>query len=216
MTLPHALRLAYLALGSLSTALCWAGRPLSVDDANVNDVGAGHVETWVARQADGARVWTVAPAYGLSDGLEIAATFARDSSNRTSATALQAKFRLSPSRPDGCNVGASIGVARSTDGSGSTSYLTGLATCNLPVGALHLNLGANKPSANATLGTWGVAFEREFGAVTGHVECFGQQRNKPTIQVGLRGEIMSKLQLDGTVGRTAGDTLYSLGLKRQF
>ena len=216
MTPQHTLRLAFLTLGSLSAALCWAGRPLSVDDANVNDAGAGHVETWVTRQSAGAQLWTLAPAYGLSDGVEIAATFARDTSNRTTATALQAKFRLSPSRPDGCNVGASIGVARSNDGSGSTPYLTGLATCNLPVGALHLNLGANKPSANATLGTWGVAFEREFGAVTGHVECFGQQRDKPTIQLGLRGEIMSKFQLDGTVGRTAGETLYSLGLKLQF
>jgi len=28
-----------------------AGRPLAVDDANVNEKGAGHVEVWVARDS---------------------------------------------------------------------------------------------------------------------------------------------------------------------
>ena len=44
------------------TNACQAGRPLTVDDANVNAVGAGQVEVWYVRKADGAGVWNVAPA----------------------------------------------------------------------------------------------------------------------------------------------------------
>ena len=43
-----------------------AGRPLTVDDANVNEVGEGQVEGWWTRSPNGARSWTVAPAYALS------------------------------------------------------------------------------------------------------------------------------------------------------
>ena len=38
------------ALALLCTP-AWAGRPLSVDDANVDDKGTGHVEAWFARGA---------------------------------------------------------------------------------------------------------------------------------------------------------------------
>ena len=65
-------------LAAFSTSIFLAGRPLTVDDANVNEVGAGQLETWHARQADGVNVWTVAPAYGLMEGVEIGASWSRD------------------------------------------------------------------------------------------------------------------------------------------
>jgi hypothetical protein len=40
-----------------------AGRPLTVDDASVNDVGRGHVEGWWTRAPNGPRSWSVAAAY---------------------------------------------------------------------------------------------------------------------------------------------------------
>ena len=85
-----------------------AGRPLTVDDANVNDPGAGHVEIWSARLGDKSRGWTVAPAYGLMDGVEVGAAFTRDATNKTRQTAVQAKFRFTPSSKDGCNWGGVI------------------------------------------------------------------------------------------------------------
>ena len=203
-------------LALLAGSQCLAGRPLAVDDANVNEVGSGHVEAWYARQPGGADVWTVAPAYGLTEGMEIAASWSRDASNQVNTTALQAKFRLTPSLKDGCNVGAAIGASRPNDGSGNTPFINGLLTCNMDAGSLHLNLGANRPPDGPTLNTWGLAFEREFGAMTAHVEYFGQEQSSPTFQLGLRTELVKNVQIDGTVGHSSGDALFSLGLKFQF
>lgn len=200
----------------LSTGNCLAGRPLTVDDANVNEVGAGHVETWYARQAGGANVWTVAPAYGLMEGVEIAAAWGRDATNSVNTTSLQAKFRLTPSRKDGCNVGAVVGASQPSDGSDHTPYVNGLLSCNGEAGSLHLNLGANHPPGGPTLTTWGLALERELGAMTAHAEYFGQEQAHPTVQLGLRTELLKNVQLDGTVGHSNGDALFSMGLKFQF
>lgn len=205
-----------VTLALLSSTICLAGRPLAVDDANVNEVGAGHVETWYARQPGGVNAWTVAPAYGLTEGVEIAASWARDATNKVNTTALQAKFRLTPSLKNGCNVGAVIGASQPNDGSDNTPYINGLLSCNGDAGSLHLNLGANHPPGGPTLNTWGLAFEREFGAMTAHVEYFGQDQSKPTFQLGLRTELLKNVQIDGTVGHSSGDALFSLGLKFQF
>ena len=205
-----------VTIALLSSTICLAGRPLAVDDANVNEVGAGHVETWYARQPGGVNAWTVAPAYGLTEGVEIAASWARDATNKVNTTALQAKFRLTPSLKNGCNVGAVIGASQPNDGSDNTPYLNGLLSCNMNAGSLHLNLGANHPPGGPTLNTWGLAFEREFGAMTVHVEYFGQDQSKPTFQLGLRTELLKNVQIDSTVGHSSGDALFSLGLKFQF
>lgn len=199
-----------------STSVCLAGRPLTVDDANVGDVGTGQVETWYARQADGADVLTVAPAYGLMEGVEIGASWSRDATNNVNTTAVQAKFRLTPSLEQGCNVGAVIGVSQPNDGSDNTPYLNGLLSCNSEAGSLHVNLGANHPPGGPTLKSWGLAVEREFGAVTAHAEYFGQEQSSPTFQLGLRAELLKNVQIDGTVGQSSGDALFSLGLKYQF
>lgn len=212
----HITRLLVVISVALGAQVCLAGRPLTVDDANVNAVGAGQVEAWYARQADGASVWNVAPAYGLMEGVEVAASWARDATNRVNTTALQAKFRLTPSLANGCNLGAVVGVLRPNDDSGRTPYVNGLLSCNGDAGALHLNLGANRPSGGATLSTWGLALEREFGAVTAHVEYFGQEHAKPSVQLGLRTELLKNVQIDATVGQSGGDALVSVGLKYQF
>lgn len=158
---------AFAVFASLWAQPSHAGRPLTVDDANVNDVGVAHVETWAERQADGSRLWTVAPAYGLANGVEIGASAARDATHQLTTVALQAKFRLTPLQPEGCNAGAVVGVAQTRGGTDAdrvnTPYVNGLFTCNLPAGALHLNLGANRPTGGPTLATWGIAFERELG-----------------------------------------------------
>ena len=63
-----------LLLGTCSSAV-WSGRPLTVDDANVNEPGHAQLEAWVAR-AGGSTVYNVAPAYAPVDGLEIGALLA--------------------------------------------------------------------------------------------------------------------------------------------
>ena len=71
------MNLSYTARQFLTLpALIWvclsaqAGRPLTVDDANVNDTGVAHVETFWSRGADGARVLTIAPTYSPLPGLD--------------------------------------------------------------------------------------------------------------------------------------------------
>lgn len=218
MNIAPLLRLASLsALWISLMPAAHAGRPLTVDDANVNDVGSGHVEAWSARLGDRSRAWTVSPAYGLFDGVEIAGAFTRDTTNKLTATALQGKFLFTKPQKDGCNLGAVVGVSHENKGGGNTPYVNGLFTCNGDVGALHLNLGALRGKGGPTLGTWGLAFEREVAEdVTLHVETFGQRHSKPALQFGARTMLTKSVQLDGTVGRQDRNTIYSLGLKVLF
>jgi hypothetical protein len=202
----------------LGTATCMAGRPLAVDDANVNDVGAGHVEMFYQRLPGATHAWTISPAYGVAEGVELAASFNRDNTADIHTTAIQAKFRLTESRKNGCNLATSLGFSQPNGGGlGLSKFINGLASCNAgDAGSVHLNLGLVNPPGGPTVGVWGLAFEREFGAITGHAEVFGQENQAPTVQFGLRRLVTPSLQLDATVGSLQGETLYSVGLKFLF
>lgn len=192
-----------------------AGRPLAVDDAGVDPTGTGQIEAWLA-QAPGARVYSIAPTYAPLDGLELGALLARDQRASVTLSALQAKWLITPSRETGCNVGAVAGLGRAT-GSPNSTYLNGLFTCNHPdLGSTHLNLGVTKLRHAGSRLDWGVAYEKPVGSVTPSIEWFGSERAKPTVQVGLRGDIAKGVQLDGSIGRSAGAMLYTLGTKLLF
>jgi hypothetical protein len=202
---------------SLGTCSVWAGRPLTVDDANTNDKGAGHVEVWGAREESKVNTFNIAPAFAPVEGVELGALLSRDTTNQVNISAVQAKWRITPSQEKGCNVAAVLGLAHESNGGGNASYVNGILSCNgNALGNLHFNLGALKAKGVSAVGTWGVALEREMGAVIPHFEFFGAEHQKPTVQVGLRGQLTKTIQLDGTMGRSNGDSLYSLGMKFQF
>jgi hypothetical protein len=212
----HPRKALFLLLGLGFVLSVQAGRPLTVDDANVNDVGEGHVEGWWTRGPSGSRSWTVAPAYSPIQNVELGAGMARDPKTRLETQNIQAKFRLTPSQDNGCNVGAVVGAARTT-GEASKAYVNALFTCNhAKLGSLHTNLGALDVSNSQRIGTWGLAWERAYGDVTAHVEVYGQQHDKPTWATGLRTNILPKFQLDGSIGRQAGHNLLTLGTKWMF
>jgi hypothetical protein len=214
-----AVRTFTASLFTMSCNAAIAGRPLTVDDANTNDKGAGHVEMWVARESGHVNTFNVSPAYGLFDGFEIAALVARDRTSPATTSALQAKWRITASEENGCNLGAVAGASRirGSESHDTARYVNGLVTCNgKDLGSVHFNLGATKLSGESSSRTWGVAVEREFANVTPSVEWYGSQGAKPTVQVGLRNEIAKNFQLDGTVGRVGHETIYSVGLKLQF
>ena len=216
--LKTALRLLGLVGCAAASSAAWAGRPLSVDDAGTNAKGEGHVEVWAARDG-GATSLNVSPAYALADGVELAALLARDTTNGINGSAVQLKWLFTPSNDKGCNIGASVGAARASGAgaSANASFITGLLSCNATaLGNLHLNLGSLKTSGQSVVGTWGVAIEREVGAVTPHIEWFGAEGSKPAWQIGARGDILKNIQLDGSVGRGDGMTLYSVGMKFKF
>ena len=211
--LPKVLFLLF-GLGGLLSAQ--AGRPLSVDDANVNAVGEGHVEGWWTRAPNGARSWSLAPAYAPMQNVELGAGLAREQKTGLETLNIQAKFRITPSQDQGCHVGAVLGTARST-GETSKVYANALLTCNHPtLGSLHTNLGALDFSSNQRVGTWGLAWERVYGELTAHMEVYGQQANKPTWATGLRTPVLSSLQLDTSIGRQSGHHLLTLGTKWMF
>lgn len=219
MPSPYLHRITLVAAATLcviAATPAFAGRPLVVDDANINDAGNGHIEVWYARLPGSTNVWTIAPAYAPVDGIELAAALARDTTDKLNTSSVQAKFRLTPSRKDGCNFAATLGLSHANDGAGNVPYVNGALTYNHGESAFDLNLGAIRPDSGSTMRTWGIAWEHEFAEVTGHVEYFGQQQAKPTLQWGLRANVLKNLQLDGTVGRTDHDTVFSLGLKIMF
>ncbi len=205
-----------LAASLLACGLAQAGRPLTVDDANTDEAGTGHVEGWYARQPGRANTWTVAPAFAPVDGLELGASFTRDRTAASTSQSLQAKWRITPSQENGCNTAAVFGVSQTRGQSGNTPYLNGLLSCNSALGATHFNLGAQRAPGGPGVATWGLAHEREWGPVTVHAEAFGQRLAKPTFQIGARKDLSPSLQLDATLGRNNHQNLFSVGLKQSF
>lgn len=205
-----------VALGLTWLNAAHAGRPLTVDDANVNDPQAGHVETWWTRAPDGTRSWTVAPAYAPTENLELGAGLAREQHTGLETHNIQAKFRITPSQDNGCNLGAVAGVSRAT-GDTSRPYVNALFTCNHPSwGSVHANLGALDVSGSQRVTTWGTAWERTYGEMTAHIEAYGQQHDKPTWATGVRFNVLPQLQLDTSVGRQNKQNLVTLGTKWMF
>lgn len=205
------------ALLSLSIGAAQAGRPLTVDDAGVNELGGGHVEFWYARTPGDANVWSVSPAYSPIKGFEVSALLSRDRTGNETTRAIQGKLLLTPSKSDGCNFGISFGVGYVNETNEGAPFLHGLATCNGGLGSVHVNLGVSHPEGEENIGIWGIAFERELGAgAIGHIEHFGQEKDRSSTQIGLRKEVMQGLQLDGTLGRYDRDAIYSIGLKKTF
>lgn len=207
----------FIALTTL--VLCMpaqAGRPLTVDDASVNDTGDGHVEMWWTRAPGGTRSWTVAPAYAPVDNIELGAGISREIGTGIQTQNIQAKFRITPTQDNGCNFGAVAGYAR-VEGDSSKPYVNALFSCNsATLGSLHTNVGALDASGSQRVRTWGVAWERAYGDVTVHIEKFGMEHDKPTLATGLRFNVMEDLQLDTSVGRTNKQNVVTIGLKWMF
>lgn len=205
-----------VSLSSLLALPSIAGRPLVVDDANVNEVGAGHVETWFARQAGSTNVLTVAPAYGLADGIEIGLAIARGASSESSTALVQAKFLFTPALKNACNTGVTLGATQLNNGGGNMPFVNGLLSCNADFGSVHVNVGGTHPPNGPALGMWGIAMERPVGTFTMHLETFGQEQAAPTVQLGVRKDVARNIQWDASAGRVNGEVVLSLGTKFQF
>ena len=209
--------------GLLALTLCLfgtpaqAGRPLAVDDANVNEKGAGHVEVWVARDGEKQDIWNVAPAFAPIEGVEVGVSYAKANKNGTAEKAIQAKWRITPSQENGCNIASTLGTVH-VKGVGSSPFLVGILTCNTAAGSVHTNITRHNPKDEASFTSWGVAFERTIGSVTPHIEIFGDEGGKPTLQIGAKKEIADGIQLDATLGRDRQNsaTVFSVGFKFAF
>ena len=199
----------------LQGAQAWAGRPLSVDNADIVPKGTGHVEAWAARQAGKTNILNVAPAFSFWEAVELSAVLARNRSNAITSVSGLVRVRVTPVRTQGCNVLATLGQQHDNPG-GNQPFVYSAVTCNSGKFALHANLGAAKPAGSSGYGTWGVALEQDRGSFVPHLEAFGQEHARPTFQLGARTDVAKGWQVDGTLGRTAGETMFSLGAKFSF
>jgi hypothetical protein len=208
-------QVAASALASLLVTSAWAGRPLSVDDANINAKGNGHIEAWVARDVGKADVISVAPAYSPWNVLELSGLLSRNRTDSINSVGVQARAQITAPQKSGCNFLVALGHQRFNPG-GNVPFAYTAASCNLTDFSLHANLGAAKPSGASSYGTWGFAVEHNTGTFTAHIEAFGQEGSKPTYQVGARREVSKGWQVDGSMGRFDGETIFSLGVKFGF
>ena len=102
---------AALAIASLPA---FAGRPLTTEDASIQEDKACQVETWIDRSRDATQGWFV-PACNFGANIEWQAGFARthvDGSSRFSEAYFQAKTLWRPSEEAPWAIGFVTGVAR--------------------------------------------------------------------------------------------------------
>jgi hypothetical protein len=203
-----------LVFGLVNTA--WATRPMTVEDANVADVGEVELSTWLARDGDRSRVWNNSLEVGVLQGVQLAAEWARNTSAHYNTAQLGIKLAVTPTVERSCWLAATASLAHADHGGGQGHAFGGALSCQWQRWTLHTNLGGEREPGERTVGAWGVALERPFGSVTAHVEMFGQRHASPTVQAGLRTKLAKGMQLDGSWGRAERRAVFSVGLTFSF
>jgi len=204
-----------LAISLLSVS-AQAGRPLSVDDANVNDTGVAHVETFWSRAADGSRSFTIAPTFSPLPGLDLIAQDVRTFSGGAHSQTLQAKMQVTSPKDNSCHFAWVVGATQWQKGDGQKSFVSANSSCDMGVGALHASVVSSRDAAGRDTPSLGVAWEQSFGAWTGHIESVAQRAAKPMVGIGARTDVRPGFQVDGTLGRVGGKAMFSLGTKITF
>jgi hypothetical protein len=226
------LRLSSSLLAALmSTALlvgsAWAGRPLGTDDAGTAGANTCQVESWFERARD-QRAWTVSPACGLGEALELGVEFSRPSpaalAGERHSVGLAMKWvdpawQAGPAR---FGLKAYAGTARQLGGGWQPTArgLMGLATLALGEQAsMHLNLGDEYDRGSGrhqALGQVALTWQplepwMLFGELQALRGAGGAQQT-----LGARWwALKDRLGLDLTAGRTAGQAgsaVWTLGL----
>jgi len=207
--------LATISISILSLS-AHAGRPLTVDDANVNDTGVAHVETFWSRAADGSRSFTIAPTYSPLPGLDLIAQDVRTFSGGAHSQTLQAKMQITSPKDNSCHFAWVVGATQWQKGDGQKSFVSANSSCDMGMGALHASLVSSRDAVGSDTPSFGVAWEQSFGAWTGYLESVAQRAAKPMVGIGARTDVMPGFQVDGTLGRVGGKAMFSLGTKITF
>ncbi|MDP1537533.1 MAG: hypothetical protein Q8L95_10160 [Burkholderiales bacterium] len=224
--------LAFLSAYAAATP-AWAGRPLQTEDAGVLETKRCEVEGAAVRQSGSgvvARENSLQLGCGVGASTQLALAVLRSSADD------QGESGLHLSGKTGLWVGAgeaapalTLAYALSANRASSASWRHAASAVNLvysrPAAAdltLHVNLGhARDEVARQPSTTWGLALEHAgFGALAPMVEVFGDDREAPYWNVGLRYTLQpEKGYLDVSYGRQISATrssLASLGFKIVF
>ena len=207
----------WLALSALwLPSLVEAARPFMTDDARLATAGSCQLESWTRRSADRTETWAL-PACNPSGRLEITAGGAggRDAQGQPHTDAvLQVKTLFKTLSPNGWGAGAALGQLHNQPHTAS-AQAHGQTYAYVPVSVSwwddrvvsHLNAGwARDRRTDRDQFTWGAGLEWQLdGRWMWIGETFGNDRQKPFWQTGMRYQVLpGLLQLDATWGAPQG------------
>lgn len=197
-------------------AVAWAARPFMTDDARLTTAGSCQLETWSRRYSDRSEFWAL-PACNPTGNLEITAggSSLREADKSTGTDAvLQIKTLFKSMPADGWGAGVAIGHLRhrpqapAGGGQGQT-YVYVPVSVSFAEGRFvtHSNVGwARDRASGQDQLTWGMGLEVQFHRRWMWIgETFGNDRQKPFWQTGLRYQLVPELlQIDATWGAPQG------------
>lgn len=194
-----------------------AGRPMLVDDADVDEAGSAHIEAWMERQRHAAgHLLVLSPAAVIAPRVEVAASWTRERPGGSDAWGVQVKMQSSAGKPGECRNALLLGLGRAAADRRATPALTAIASCDVGAGALHLNASAlHSPDSRLQPGA-GAAWEQPLGPVVGHLEWLVRHKSKPIAAAGVRYSLMENWQIDGSVARSDGKLAWTGGIKYGF
>lgn len=213
----------------LISAPAKAARPFVTDDARLTNTGSCQLESWTRLYENSTEFWAL-PACNPFGNLELTlgAGIAHEGDAGTSRDYVaQFKTLFKPLETNGWGIGFAIGkvyhpeIKPGPNLLGNTyAYIPASLSLNDDKIIIHANLGMLKDNQTHSINTtFGIGSEYQ---ITNKVLCiaemFGDDRQKPFIQVGFRYTLIPNLfQLDSTLGQQINgkseDLWLSFGLR---
>lgn len=203
----------FLLTGITCAQCAHAARPFVTDDARLTTAESCQLESWTRIYPHSHELWAL-PACNPFGNLEVTAGGARASTTGqmgSSDYVLQLKTLFRPLSENDWGWGLAIGNVRHPEINPGPNLL-GNSYFYIPVSfsfdndrlVVHTNLGGLRDRASAQRNvTWGIGAERKLpGAWTAIAETFGDHRNEPYWQLGLRYSVIpDRVQVDMTTGQ---------------
>ncbi len=213
----------------LCSSNSFAARPMLTDDARITTPKGCQLEAWTKINKDSNELWAL-PACNFTDNLEITIGGAKNFDNKettTSDVVYQAKTLFRKLETNSWGYGLVLGNVRHPAINTDTNAIGDLYTY-IPASysfsndnyIIHTNIGAihSKQDKETNL-TWGLGTEIKINESTYFIgETFGQNKNNPLYQVGVRyWAIKDTLQFDTTYGNRFGNNTeerwFSFGIR---
>jgi hypothetical protein len=202
---------------ALAGAAAWAARPFVTDDARLTNAGSCQLETWLRAYPDSTEFWAL-PACNPTGNLELTLGGGQarlEGGVNTEDYVFQLKTLFRPLQTNGWGWGLAVGTVQhpgihpGPNQLGNTYAYVPLSRSFVDDRAIvHINLGwLRQRDSGRESTTWGLG--GEFYPVSPRLaviaETFGDDRNKPWWQTGLRWSLVPNLlQIDATIGEQAG------------
>lgn len=190
----------------------WAARPFVTDDARLTNAGKCQLEAWSRQYNASSEFWAL-PACNFTGNFEITlggGTFTNDNqSSSTQDYVFQAKTLFKPLATNEFGYGVAVGkIAHPKINPGPNQF--GNTYIYFPISyafkndlVLHTNLGLLKDKGfNRPKATYGFGAEIPLKTnIMGIAEIYGDEKQKPFYQIGIRYSVIPNLfQIDTTLG----------------